>query len=49
MIKKKHIFIVAGESSGDQHAAKYITAHKKVNSNLEFSAIGQREIEKTAI
>ncbi len=47
MIKKKHIFIVAGESSGDQHAAKYITTHKNVNSNLEFSAIGQREIEKT--
>jgi len=47
MINKKKIFIVAGESSGDQHAAEYINMHKKINSNIIFSAIGQREIEKT--
>ena len=47
MIKQKNIFIIAGESSGDQHAAKYITAHESLNSNIKFSAIGQTEIKKT--
>ena len=49
MIKKKKIFVVAGESSGDQHAAKYINTHKRVNSNIVFSAIGQKEIAKTGV
>ena len=44
MTVKKHIFIVAGESSGDQHAARYITEHRRLNPNLTFSAIGQNEI-----
>ena len=48
MIKQKNIFIIAGESSGDQHAAKYITAHESLNSNIKFSAIGQTEIKKTS-
>ena len=47
MKKSRHIFIIAGESSGDQHAAKYISAHKSINSNIKFSAIGQTEIKKT--
>ncbi len=47
MTKKKHIFIIAGESSGDQHAAKYINTHKRINSNIIFTAIGQKEIENT--
>ncbi len=42
---KKHIFIIAGESSGDQHAASYVKAHRKLNSNIHFSAIGQQELE----
>ncbi len=48
MIRQKKIFIIAGESSGDQHAAKYITAHELLNSNIKFSAIGQTEIKKTS-
>lgn len=47
MMEQKNIFIVAGESSGDQHAAKYIAAHKSLNSKIKFSAIGQTEIKKT--
>ena len=47
MIKQKNIFIIAGESSGDQHAAKYIKEHESLNSNIKFSAIGQTEIKKT--
>ncbi len=49
MTTEKHIFIVAGESSGDQHAAEYINAHRSINSSITFSAIGQNEIKKTGI
>ena len=47
MTIKKHIFIVAGESSGDQHAARYIAEHRSLNPDLTFSAIGQNEIINT--
>ena len=47
MREQKNIFIVAGESSGDQQAAKQIAAHKALNSKIKFSAIGQTEIKKT--
>ena len=47
MTNKKNIFIIAGESSGDQHAANYINMHKSMNSNVCFSAIGQQEVQKT--
>ncbi len=47
MSKKKNIFIIAGEPSGDQHAAHYINHHTSKNSNLIFKAFGQNEIEKT--
>ena len=33
-MEQKHIFVIAGESSGDQHAANYIKEHKKLNTNL---------------
>ena len=42
-----NIFVVAGESSGDQHAAKYVEEHKKINSETVFTAIGQRELKKS--
>tara|TARA_Y100000590_G_scaffold200073_2_gene227297 strand:+ start:41228 stop:42361 length:1134 start_codon:yes stop_codon:yes gene_type:complete len=41
---KKHIFIIAGESSGDQHAASYVREHKKINKDVYFSAIGQQDL-----
>ena len=44
---KKNIFIIAGESSGDQHAANYVNEHKKLNSNINFSAIGQQELKNS--
>jgi lipid-A-disaccharide synthase len=44
---KKKIFIIAGESSGDQHAAAYIKEHLKLNKNISFVAFGQSEIKKT--
>ena len=42
-----NIFVVAGESSGDQHAAKYIEEHQKINPEIVFTAIGQRELKKS--
>lgn len=47
MMNKKNIFIIAGESSGDQHAAAYIKEHLKVNKDISFVAFGQSEIKKT--
>ena len=44
---KKNIFIIAGEPSGDQHAAAYIKEHLKVNKDISFFAYGQSEIKKT--
>ncbi len=48
MNNKKDIFIIAGESSGDQHAANYINEHLALNPNISFSAFGQNEIKKTS-
>ena len=42
----KEIFIITGESSGDQHAAKYIKEHRILNNNLFFSGIGQESMRK---
>lgn len=42
----KEIFIITGESSGDQHAAKYIQEHRLLNSNVFFSGIGQDSMRK---
>lgn len=44
-MSQKHIFIIAGESSGDQHAANYVKEHRKLDSNIYFSAIGQQELK----
>ena len=45
----KKIFIVAGESSGDQHAAKYVNAHKQLDPNAEFYGIGQQELRTSGV
>ena len=42
----KNIFVVAGESSGDQHAANYVKEHKKIDPSIRFTAIGQQELKK---
>jgi len=47
MSDDKRIFVVAGESSGDQHAADYIKKHTNLNRNIIFDAFGQNEIKKT--
>ena len=47
MSSQKRIFIIAGEPSGDHHAADYIKEHSKINPGINFDAFGQNEIEKT--
>ena len=47
MNDKKRIFIIAGEPSGDHHAADYINEHLNKNPNIHFDAFGQNEIDKT--
>ena len=47
MNKQKRILIIAGESSGDQHAARYVREHEKMNPDIIFDAFGQKELEST--
>ena len=47
MNEKKRIFVIAGEASGDQHAAEYIKNHTDINPNIIFDAFGQNDIKKT--
>ena len=48
MNKQKRIFIIAGESSGDQHAARYVSEHEKMNPDIIFDAFGQKELKNTS-
>ena len=46
MNKEKEILIITGEPSGDQHAARYIKEHLRINSNLIFNSFGQKELKE---
>ena len=48
MSKQKRILIIAGESSGDQHAARYVREHEKMNPDIIFDAFGQKELRSTS-
>ena len=48
MNKQKRILIIAGESSGDQHAACYVREHEKINPDIIFDAFGQKELKNTS-
>jgi len=45
MDNNKHIVIIAGEESGDAHAAKLIRTLKLTHPNIRFSGIGGRHME----
>ena len=47
MNTQKRIMIIAGESSGDQHAARYVREHEKLNPDIIFDAFGQKELKNT--
>ena len=46
MNEKKRIFVIAGEPSGDQHAAEYIKKHTDINPNIIFDALYCEQINK---
>ena len=46
--KQKRVFIIAGEPSGDQHAASYVREHEKMNTDIIFDAFGQKELKSTS-
>ena len=46
--KQKRILIIAGEASGDQHAALYVREHEKMNPGITFDAFGQKELKNTS-
>ena len=48
MNEEKRIFVIAGEPSGDQHAAEYIKKHNDINPNIIFDAFGQNDVKKTS-
>ena len=48
MNEQKRILIIAGESSGDQHAARYVREHEKMNPEIIFDAFGQKELRSTS-
>ena len=47
MNKQKRIMIIAGESSGDQHAARYVREQEKLTRDIIFDAFGQKELKNT--
>ncbi len=46
---KNKFFIVAGEPSGDTHAARLMNAIKQILPNVEFIGIGGKEMEKQGL
>lgn len=48
-IKKRKIFIVTGEHSGDVHASFIVKELKKINSDIEIEAIGGKCLEDAGV
>jgi lipid-A-disaccharide synthase len=47
--KKSRIMIIAGETSGDLHGAKLVSAMQKRNKGLAFCGIGGRALKATGV
>ena len=45
----KHIVIVAGEESGDLHAASFVRELKKKHAHIVFTGIGGRHMEQAGV
>ncbi|MDP8213040.1 MAG: lipid-A-disaccharide synthase [Candidatus Zapsychrus exili] len=46
---KKHIIIIAGEASGDMHAAKLVNEIKKIDPSISFSGLGGSNMEASGV
>ncbi|MCC5793094.1 MAG: lipid-A-disaccharide synthase [Legionellaceae bacterium] len=49
MSHDKHIVIIAGEESGDQHAAHFVSQLKTAHPRWQFSGIGGQHLEKAGM
>lgn len=46
---KKHVIIVAGEASGDMHAAELVREIKGLNPNISFSGVGGQQMKDSGV
>jgi lipid-A-disaccharide synthase len=49
VLRKSRIMIIAGETSGDLHGAKLVSAMQKRNSGLDFCGIGGRALKESGV
>ncbi|MCK5579666.1 MAG: lipid-A-disaccharide synthase, partial [Candidatus Omnitrophica bacterium] len=45
----KHFIIIAGEASGDMHAAHLVTEIKKINPSITFSGLGGQNMQQAGV
>ena len=46
---KQHIMILAGEASGDAHAAEFVDQIRQINPDIYFSGMGTTEMKKAGV
>ncbi|HOW34967.1 MAG TPA: lipid-A-disaccharide synthase [Candidatus Omnitrophota bacterium] len=46
---RKHLIIVAGEASGDMHAACLVQEIKSINPNIRFSGLGGKKMQAAGV
>ena len=48
-MSNKHIIIIAGEASGDLHAAHLVNELKKIDPTLTFSGLGGSKMQDSGV
>ena len=46
---QKHLIVIAGEASGDMHAAHLIDEIKSLNPSITFSGVGGQKMEASGV
>ncbi len=49
MEKQKHLIVVAGEASGDMHAAHLVSAIRTLNPSIKFSGVGGEQMQNAGV
>lgn len=49
MMEKPHIMVLAGEASGDTHAAEFVARIRHLHPNVHISGMGSREMTKAGV